>query len=309
VTVAGNAGGIARADCEVKEGDAAVTVRLEFPVGAIAGRILGMDGKPVKGRVLVAPRDGGTGQAANLADLMEQLAGFAEADEEGRFRVQGLVPGEYRVLGAAGPRLDVAQVTLREGEEAQVDLRLDDARVRRLVVRLEGADRKAVEGSVFLLGPDGGAAETLALMDEDVDITAVPKGSATHEFFLAPGRYRLVATAPGLAPALGEAVEIAGDREVTLTLGPGVRVELTFEGPDGPLANREIDVRNEHGIRLGGHSPFEMLLGGQGLRTDGAGVLALDAVPPGRYTVLVDGKEKGRVEVAGAPVTKRIRVE
>lgn len=310
VTAAGSAGRIARAECEVKEGDSVVTVRLETPVGSIVGRILGADGKPAKdGRVLAAPREGGKGQARSLPELMEQLAGFGEADEDGRFRLIGLVPGEYRVLGALGPRLDVADVMLRAGEEAQVEFRLDDARLRRLLVRLEGADGKAVEGSVSLLGPDGGNAETLALMDEDVEITAVPKGSATHEFFLASGRYRLVATAPGLASALGEPVEIAGDRDVTLTLGPGVRVELVLEGREGPLANRDVDIRNEHGIGLGGHSPFELMLGGQGLRTDGGGVLALDAVPPGRYTLLVDGKEKGRVEVAGAPVTKRIRVE
>ena len=47
------------------------------------------------------------------ADLMEQLAGFAETDEEGRFRVQGLEPGEYRVLGSIGSRLDAQSVTLR----------------------------------------------------------------------------------------------------------------------------------------------------------------------------------------------------
>lgn len=309
LTAAGDSGGLARAECEVKEGDAVVTVRLEFPKGGILGRVLGADGKPAGGaRVLVAPRERPSGQAANLMELMEQLAGFAEADAEGAFRVTGVAPGEYRVLAAVGRRLDAAIVTVREGAEAAVELRVDDARVRRLVVRLEDADRKPVEGTVIVLGADGGSAEVLALADdEEIESGGTP--AATHEFFLAPGRYRLVARAPGLAPALGHAVEMAGDRDLTLALGPGVRVELSLEGPDGPLASRDVDVRNDGGIRLGGHSPLEMLLGGAVLRTDGQGILSLDAVPPGRYALLLDGRERGRFEVGAMPVAKRIRVE
>jgi len=34
-----------------------------------------------------------------------------------------------------------------------------------------------------------------------------------------------------------------------------------------------------------------------------------EAVPPGRYAIAVDGKERGKVEVGATPVTKRIRVE
>ncbi len=309
LTAARDSGGLARLECEVKEGDAVVTVRLEFPKGGILGRVLGADGRPAGGaRVLVAPREGRPGQAANLMELMEQLAGSEEADTEGQFRVSGIAPGEYRVLAAVGKRLDAALVTVREGADATVELRVDDARVRRLAVRLEGPDRKPVEGTVVVLGAEGGAAEMLALSDDE-EIEGGGKSSANHEFFLAPGRYRLVARAPGLAPALGHAVEMAGDRETTLSLGPGVRVEISLEGPDGPLPNREVDVRTDAGIRLGGHSPLEMLLGGAGLRTDGQGILSLDAVPPGRYVLLLDGKEKGRFEVGATPVAKRIRVE
>jgi hypothetical protein len=297
---------IARADCEVKEGDTVVTVRLEMPVGVIAGRVLGPEDKPAAGvRVIVAPRDGPKGRGGNLADLIDQLAGFSEADAEGAFRAEGIAPGRYRVLAAAKNRLDALDVTLREGEEARVELRLDDARVRRLVVKLEGPDGKAVDGTLALLGPDGGAAETLALMSENI---MEQKASASHELLLAPGRYRLVASAAGLASALGVPVDVAGDREMTIALGPGVRVELAVEGPDGPLANRELDIRTEEGIRLGGHTAIELFLGPQALRTDGGGLFALPNVAPGRYRVALDGREIGTFEVGTAPVAKRLRV-
>jgi hypothetical protein len=186
-----------------------------------------------------------------------------------------------------------------------VELRLDAARLRRLLVKLE-ADGKAVDGSVALLGPDGGAAETLALMGDKI---TKEKATATYELHLAPGGYRLVASAPGLASALGLPVDVAGDRELTIPLGPGVRVELRIEGKDGPVANRELDVRTEDGIRLGGHTPLELFLGPQALRTDGAGLLVLPNLAPGRFRVSLDGKEIGAFEVGATPVAKRLRVE
>lgn len=308
VVVTADPGGVVRAELVVKEGDSVVKVSLELPVGAIVGRILGADGKPVKGRVLVTPRGGVAGQVTTLAELIEQFAGSGEADEEGNFRVPGVAPGAYRVLGGAGRRLDAVDVDVREGEEARVELRLDDARLRRLVVRLESAERKPVEGSVMMLGAEGGSAEMMILAEND-DMVGRAKGSATHEFHLAPGRYRLIARAPGLAPALGEAVDLAADRDVTLTLWAGVRVELAFEGPDGPLPNRAVDVRNRFGMRLAGQTLLEMLLSGGMLRTDAGGVLALDEVPPGDYVILVDGKEQDHVQVGRSPVSRKIRVE
>jgi len=297
----------------VKPGDEIVRVRLELPAGAIVGRILDAEGKPATdGRILVMPRGGVPGgQAAHLGEILAELSGFGEADEDGRFRVEGLAAGEYRVLGATGHRLDAADVTLREGEEAQVEFRLDDVKLRRLVVHLADEEGKPVEGIVTITGGDGGVAESLALMmDEEAEgMLAGTGGAPTHEFFLAPGRYRVIASRRGLAPVLGELVDMRTNRELRLTLGPGVTVQLTLTDAAGPLANREVDVRNEHGLRLGGQSPIEIMLAPQAFRTDGGGVLELSNVPAGSYTLRIDGKEAGRFDVGRSPVTKRIRVE
>jgi hypothetical protein len=60
---------------------------------------------------------------------------------------------------------------------------------------------------------------------------------------------------------------------------------------------------------VAGGTIIETLSRPEETRTDGAGKLVVDHVAPGRYTVHLDGRQVGGVDVHDAPVAKRIRVD
>lgn len=311
---AGDSGGTAILDVEVPAGKREVEVTLALGSATVLGRVTGPDGAPVEGASVLLERADRplTGTLRSLPEVFESLAGHTDTDEKGEYSIGGLAAGTYRLLCGSKGRLEAATVVVGDGGETRADVRFDPARLRRLVVRLRGPDGEPVRGQVSVTGDRGSMLEMAALVEDEeaAEVLAGGGGKETWELALPPGRYRVHASASGHASAFGRSVDLTRDQEVAIALAAGVPVTLRLAGPGGPAAGREVELRTEDGFAAGvGVSLFELFVGSRTQRSDESGVVSLPHVAPGRYTVIVDGKEALTVHVADAPLDQRVRVE
>jgi hypothetical protein len=116
-------------------------------VGAITGRILSADGTPAAGvRVAAVPSD-----LANLFRLDDGLFGITQTDESGRYRLEGLPPGQYRIVAGLlelltyypgvkdGSTATILQVT-SDSTKTCLDFRLQNPRGLRVRGRVTRVD-------------------------------------------------------------------------------------------------------------------------------------------------------------------------
>lgn len=169
---------------------------VELPDAMLQGRVIDSDGDPISGVRLtaVAVADGSI-LGIDDSDWVIEMEPDATSDADGRFRIEELRPGDYRVVGKGTLWIENSvEVTVDAERGADVELRLSPGGSIRVQL-VDAASGDKIEWPIIeLADPDGNAIEpTFSFDDESLDFT--------WENFvgLKPGTYRLRAAAAGYA--------------------------------------------------------------------------------------------------------------
>lgn len=212
-----------------------------LPGGSISGQVLdSASNEPVAG-AMVRVRS-----KASLLEGRDQDFGFALSDGDGIFAFEGLAAGTYSLIaesslfggeGNSGGRLDDLELTA-------------DSSLTDLILRVEpGAGI-----SILVTGPGGSPVAGALILAVDGDgqpIGSMPiaRSNSKGEAWLAglpPGDTRIVARAPGLAPAASGLQQVLpgqhSEFRVNLTRGTQVTIELV-DGDGNPLTGARISAR------------------------------------------------------------------
>lgn len=266
-----------------------LSIRLAADAGVaeatIGGTVVDPDGEPIEGARVVAGASAFVPSAEAVTDV------------EGRFTIEELVAGEYR-LEASHP--DFAPVWTPRLPTGSTD------------IRLQLAAGGTIEGTI--LTEDGAAISgaTVIVMRHTGGIMRVQQARAT--VFDANGSYRITGLPPGLYDVSGAAhgrglhevtdVDVdAGEVTVDLRLPTGVRItgRVIDETTEAPLVAARVELER-HVAR--GPSITSVLASAM---TDAAGEFTLEGIEPGRHSITAYAREhKARalsgIEVAGADV-------
>lgn len=239
---------------EVKSG---MVVKLRHGA-TLEGKVTATGGKPLSGaqvRYLLTEGD-------NESSLRWQLrrAEPSNTGDDGTFRITNVETGKLLVQISHPEYLSQSKsgVDAQEGQTVEIDMKLEKAPV--LQGKVLGSDGRPFVGARIdynLRSP----------RPEGVDSThANPRNPTTDsrgEFLIEgviPGKYRLVATAPGAAPS--EPVEVeTGAPAVTLTLSRAYVIAGHVRSSDGrPLSGIEVDLTGAdvRSVRTGPEGEFEI---------------------------------------------------
>lgn len=242
-----------------------VTVRV-WKLGAIAGTVVDEYGQPLTGvQIHAFPRAFVSGRPTLAADAED-----ARTDDRGRYRISGLVPGDY-IVGiiyrqATAPRAMAAEAERagRTGDrEAMLSLYMD--------AELAGMDMPRLGDSGYMsVGPDLFA------------INNPPASLRNGRWFVYPSQFYggspLVASSRVITVGSGED---ASAIDFTMRPVASVRVSGTVTGPTGPMAG--MPVR----LTLVGSGEFQVDHAAPGIvsMTDTAGRFTMLGVTPGEYVL------------------------
>ncbi|WP_437336168.1 carboxypeptidase regulatory-like domain-containing protein [Sorangium sp. So ce394] len=252
------------------------------PASALVGRVVEAGtGTPVEGATISLDSEGAWGPMHGMP--------AARSDAEGRFRVDRLAPGRYRLVARALGKLGQAResVLLGLGQTSrEVVIEVHPARVvaGRVDVALDGAPCK--RGNVALLSPGQAGIQSAAIeADGSVLFDAVLRGS--YEV--------LVACADHVAEPTYPVVEV-GDADIE-DLVWTVRAGLAIRG-------RVVD-RDQNPVLAAVHAYAPAMMGARGAtgaaaRTEADGTFALKGLAPAKYMIMtrpVSHAEPAPVEV------------
>lgn len=240
-----------------------LVLRVRLPDGRIAGVVRDADGEPV-------PDAWVQGRPSGTLGLSHDRALAAVTDQDGRFTLRDLSPGEY-MLDARGPDAD-AQATVTGvavGEDVTITLGTFGAIVGRVV-------QGGAPVTEFRLDLGGG--------DERRVITA--DGSFVVER-IRPGRASVaVSTEAGSAYAEAE-VKAGETAEVELAIeGWGSVTGTAVSVLDGTrLAGLKVEVESASGVRDASEQLVSAMTGAGAIVTDDEGRFAVEGVGAGEVTV------------------------
>lgn len=229
----------------------------------IAGRVLDPAGEPVEGaRVLAMPRD-------------DEPSAEAVTDDDGRFTLQDLVPGRYRVEARAAPLAPVWATGVPTGSDALV---------------LQLAPGAVITGTITAEGGVVVAGATVVALRHTGPLTRVPQAQAT--VFDAEGEYRLEGLPPGVYDVVGGAADHALTRVRDVELGAGEVVLALVLPAGGRISGRVIDEVSGQAVALARVEVERSLAAGASIAplrssalTDDAGAFEIHGVEPGRTSV------------------------
>jgi hypothetical protein len=274
----------------IEPGDVEVIQDFEFGTGfRLAGRVL---------------RTGPTGAEPALAHqivAMETRAGgggVSMTDQDGRFVVEGLAAGSYRLLVTAVGRVLPHVETVEVEGDTEILIELRESHLAGRVV--DGTSGDAVAGATLALRSEGDASRYFGTSGE------LPTSDASGHFRLtaSPGRYRLSVSKDGFASSSTEIeLEEGSDLEgLEIVLDAATGIELTILRANGTSpAQVRVVVLDAAGRTV----LFRQFQVGEG------GRLRVGELARGRWTLIVGevGGSVARVEVevpsrpgSGAPV-------
>ncbi len=285
---------------EGAEGQRLTDVRVSFAGGMIEGRILTAARESV-GRAQV--------QARGPKNTPQMTQRYVETDGLGRFRLGGLPEGQYDIFanlqtgGSADPALDI--------QTGRTDVEI----VLKPTQALLGEVRSSVSGRPlerFYLAIQADAAQMQEarsrrqVMSQWQNWIQAPDGR--FEITVAPGRYQVVAKAPGHQPRVLERVvveELVPPVPLDIVLDAGGGIEGTLRDTEGkPVANVGIQARPFRGTAV---QQSDWMLGGND-QTDDRGRFFLEGLGAGTYIVQANmgrrGSATARVSVAGAEMVR-----
>lgn len=264
------------------------TAQVDFTAakeGAIEGTVL-RDGRPVAGALVDLTHD----PVDPLAPLRRYRA---TTSADGRFAVERLPAGPYRVRLQSGALRVERALVLKPADRLHLDLEAWPGRLRGTVVTRAG---RAVAGALVEAVPLGGEDRPLPRAQFRAEGRTDPSGA----FVLSGvplGRYTVSVTAPGLPPGRYESAEAdlpgaAYDFEVVLGRGGDLNLQVRDRDNRG-VAGARIWLEDTAGVALHRH-PYATGVNGR---------LRIDGVPPGQVRVRVHARGLGR------PPLQQVRIE
>lgn len=267
----------------------AVPVEVDLQLATVAGRVTTEEGRPVAGVRLETERLDEA--ASSTLEGRDPWSSPPATDADGRFRLEGLADGAWRISAAKdGYAQEDRVVEISTGADvAGVDFVLRPTRGLWMDLRFPGTSPHEV-GVVRLDGAGGVRSQAELSLDERgaVHLSSVPAGS-----------WRFQVAAPGFATR-SLVAEAPADRP-TVTFAPEAGVEVTPGADVNVVALRLLhpDGTPHHFFRNG------RLVD----RARGFGSLRIDGVPAGRFVLvgeLADGSERTKeIDVAAG---RRIEV-
>jgi carboxypeptidase family protein len=274
---------------------APVTVALEKG-GAIEGAVRdGTEGRPVaRARVEARPVD-----ASRFRVPSDPAAGVvtARTDDKGRYRLEGIGPGEHEVTASAPGFGRARRPRARAG--SSIDLFLFSGGW--ITGTAIASDGQGVSGAMVR------AIGEAVLRSSPPTTDTTDRGGAFALTGLDAGPHTVIVRAPDLAPgiATGVAVDRHGETRVDLVLVPGATVSGRLVGPEKRPVRGQVKVQDVEG-RIADAAIGEILAADAG--EDGR--FALAHVPVGRFTLAVRAPRLApeRLEVEVRPQDKVLDV-
>lgn len=206
--------------------------------GGIRGTVEGLAERPPGGRIEVLLEPVGERGAAATSRRVTAIV-----NEQGVFTLEQLAPGTYRVSVRAG------SISSREVEALVEPHRVAEVQFRALLGgELEG---RVVDAQGWPVDP---ASLTLLRLTEEGASTAlgsfVSRGGELFERGVAPGRYRMEASAMGYLPAVSEPFDIVeGAKQVLapLVLRKAATLRIGTVGPERGRAPGEVKLEVREG--------------------------------------------------------------
>ncbi|NMO20572.1 hypothetical protein HPC49_38080 [Pyxidicoccus fallax] len=268
-------------DVDLGSGAAEVTLRLEVE-GVIAGTVVASDGAPVTGAQVVAiPED----RVARWELAESRIGRYASdvSDGQGRFRLQGLAPGRYRLRASLQHSVRSSAFWLSTGVVA--DVGQEDVR---LTLETPGT----VRGRVAL--KDGQAPEHFSVA---LSLSPPVEFQGTQGTFVLPdvpaGGHTLTVLARGAAPRIveGVRVEAGEDKDLGLVvLEPGRRLAgVVLDANGAPVPGASV-LAGPH-LLGNGSQPGPAPMRGQ---SDEAGRFVLTGGGEEALTVMAEHATLGR---------------
>lgn len=240
-------------------------LELRFTRGVtLTGRLLGLSPAELRGAWVEA--------YSARSEEGFQSSGQGTVDADGRYSLSGLTPGEWDVVATAS-----------SGRTARGTLQLA-AGVRNPVLDIEFPQGFTLTGRVLLDGAPWSGVQILAdQVDDDGSGSGMAMTAYDGRFTipnLPPGRYSLVVTSFG-GLGYNQAVEITGDRDVTVDVATGRLSGRVVSAAGGdPVPGALVSLE---GVDPDLGSTFL----GPSVRTDEAGVFEIPRLAPGTYKVSI----------------------
>ncbi len=274
---------------------------IELPRTGAAGRVVDEAGKPVAGaQVSLVPSRLAGFRTGEMGETLKAFGSLTTADEEGRFRFEGLAPGEYvaravREGRAAAYSDPFAVPEFGRGPE---DIVIRLPRGSEVAVLVRDAAGKPVAGAFVYVTDDRGRTVPLSLM---VAVQTAADGSAALR--LAPGDYRVEVQKAGLPVVFAPLHVGGGGGSLEVVIPEPARLEVVVLGPGGaPVPGVAVDLLDEEGRSVVRRASADYVKdSGDRTRTDGEGRITFPLVAPGASRVRA-------VPGDGPPVTKEVRV-
>jgi len=294
----------------VPDGKAIVDQDLVLSEAEVSGQVTDLDsGQPLKGARVIAVQLDAEGEI----DERTTATSSATTDEDGRFVVAGLEPGDWRLSvlheghgsETIGP-IEIEPDAKLEGKNAG----LRPARPMVFVIKDESG--QPVQGAMVLRVDLGTAGAGIGMeMGSDVD----GRAQVRH---LADGTYDLAVVASGFAikvlPAVPVGEEAPKEIPVTLQRGQPVTVRVVDNTGKG-VGGMMVAVKDASGLDLSSMLVLQRIFSQEGysLGTDASGTAKLTALETGKYEFTFkrgrDIVTRQSVKVkAGEPTTVEVKL-
>jgi protocatechuate 3,4-dioxygenase beta subunit len=264
---------------------------LLVPAGQVVGTVVDRStNAPVGGALVQLQPSGTASDVLSLQVALEARANRAFSDDQGRFRIAGVAPGQY-TLHAGGPAsrasardysmTSLTDVVVREGQPTPLTVSLVPGAV--VIGRVTDQQRAPIEGvSILLRAPDGGAV--------DFSPGTRTNGDGRYRYTgVSPGKFMLYAQWEGQVVQATDVFEVKDSTQVErdITLARGIPVTVRLKGiPVIELSDYDVELQDSEGRtyrRILTREQIARFLFGNNT----PGEYTVGPFPPGTYSVVV----------------------